>query len=70
MTFRLFLRQFVCSLHGHDRLLQYETDRLSLKCTTCGHQTPGWTLDAPKPRVLWAKYLRFRRRWPVSRRIA
>lgn len=38
------LQQFVCGLHGHDRLLQFETGRLSLKCVSCGHETPGWNL--------------------------
>ncbi len=36
--------QFVCGLHGHDRLLQFERGRLSLKCASCGHETPGWDL--------------------------
>ncbi|MEQ1729381.1 MAG: hypothetical protein ABL982_13480 [Vicinamibacterales bacterium] len=58
------MRQFVCGLHGHDRLLQFERARLSLKCTSCGHETPGWNLhrtdgvappepvSAPRRRVL------------------
>jgi hypothetical protein len=42
------LRQMVCGLHGHDNLLQFERDRLSLRCVSCGHQSPGWELtDAP-----------------------
>ena len=53
------VRQFVCGLHGHDELLHFEPRRLSMRCTTCGHETPGWELKAPaarpsvqKPRVL------------------
>jgi hypothetical protein len=38
------LRQFVCGLHGHDALLHFETGRLSLQCTSCGYETPGWNL--------------------------
>ncbi len=38
------MRQFVCGLHGHDELLQFERGRLSLKCASCGHETPGWNL--------------------------
>lgn len=38
------LQQFVCGLHGHDELLQFERGRLSLKCASCGHETPGWDL--------------------------
>jgi hypothetical protein len=65
MVTRLFtraydgVRQFICGLHGHDSLLHFETARLSMRCTTCGYQTPGWDLKpsaqrtAPaKPRVL------------------
>jgi hypothetical protein len=39
-----WMRQFVCGLQGHDSLMQFERARLSLKCTTCGHETPGWDL--------------------------
>jgi len=57
----LQLRQFMCGLHGHDALLHFERGRMSLLCTSCGHETPGWEVktaaarqDAhePKPRVL------------------
>ncbi len=40
------IRQFVCGLHGHDALLHFETGRLSMRCTTCGHETPGWEIKA------------------------
>lgn len=53
------LRQFVCGLHGHDTFLNYEKSRLSMRCITCGYETPGWDLKAAprpgtesKPRVL------------------
>ena len=39
-----WMRQFVCGLQGHDSLMQFERGRLSLKCTSCGHETPGWDL--------------------------
>ena len=38
--------QFLCGLHGHDALLHFEHDRLSLQCTSCGHETPGWDVRA------------------------
>lgn len=38
------MRQFMCGLHGHDRLLHFERGRLSLRCMSCGHETPGWNL--------------------------
>jgi hypothetical protein len=44
------LRQAVCALHGHDTLVQFERDRMFLRCVSCGHETPGWALkDIPAP---------------------
>ena len=45
-----WLRQFLCGLQGHDELLQFEKSRLSLKCTSCGHESPGWDLRKGPPR--------------------
>jgi hypothetical protein len=42
-TFRQ-LRQFVCGLHGHDALLHFEGRHVSLVCTSCGYESPGWSL--------------------------
>ena len=39
------LRQVVCGLHGHDALVQFEQDRMFLRCVSCGHETPGWELS-------------------------
>jgi hypothetical protein len=36
------VRQFFCGLHGHDALLHFERDRISLQCASCGYETPGW----------------------------
>jgi hypothetical protein len=36
------LRQFICGLHGHDSLLHFEDGRVSLLCSSCGHESPGW----------------------------
>ena len=44
------VRQFICGLHGHDALLHFETGRMSLQCTSCGYETPGWDLRAEEPR--------------------
>jgi hypothetical protein len=47
------VRQMWCGLHGHDALLQFEQDRMFLRCVSCGHETPGWNLsDAPSPVAL------------------
>jgi hypothetical protein len=36
------LQTFACGLRGHDPVLQYERSRIFLRCTSCGHETPGW----------------------------
>lgn len=55
------VRQFICGLHGHDALLHFEPGRMSLQCTSCGYETPGWDVNgeperpaapAPKPRLV------------------
>jgi hypothetical protein len=45
-------RQFICGLRGHDALVHFEQGRMSLQCTSCGHETPGWDLRSgrrPQP---------------------
>jgi hypothetical protein len=39
-----WMRQAVCGVNGHDNLLEFGRGRLSLKCTSCGHETPGWDI--------------------------
>jgi hypothetical protein len=36
------VRQAWCGLHGHDTLLNFERDRMFLRCVSCGHESPGW----------------------------
>lgn len=36
------LIQFLCGLRGHDSVLHFEGKCVKLRCTTCGHDTPGW----------------------------
>lgn len=45
------LRQMFCALHGHDTLLHFEQERMSLHCVSCGHKTPGWELTETPPTV-------------------
>ena len=49
-----WVRQFSCGLSGHDALPNYKKDRLSLRCVTCGHESPGWELTARPPRPVAA----------------
>jgi hypothetical protein len=48
------VRQSCCGLHGHDSLLQFERERMFLKCVSCGHESPGWALDKT-PRIVKAR---------------
>ena len=50
------VQRFLCGLHGHDALLHFEQGRISLQCTSCGYQTPGWDVkgvaaEAETPQV-------------------
>jgi hypothetical protein len=46
------LRRLICAIRGHEDYLQFEKNRVYLQCISCGHESPGWTVDA---------------RWPVLR---
>lgn len=41
----------VCGLQGHDPLLQVSEGRMFLRCTSCGHETPGWTTSTRAPKL-------------------
>jgi hypothetical protein len=38
-------RRAICGLRGHDMVLHFEPERLSLHCMSCGVRTQGWTID-------------------------
>lgn len=40
-----WIQQKLCGLHGHDSLLQYQRNRIFLRCTSCGYETPGWDVS-------------------------
>ena len=43
------LRRLMCALRGHESYLHYEKNRVYLQCIGCGHESPGWTVDRPRP---------------------
>jgi hypothetical protein len=45
-----WLRETMCGLRGHSLLLHFESHRVCLECSTCGHQTPGWHVS-PSQRI-------------------
>jgi len=47
------LTQWVCGLRGHDEMLSFDSGRLFLRCTSCGHESPGWTPGERRLIVKW-----------------
>jgi hypothetical protein len=44
------LGQLLCGLRGHDEVLHFENHRVMMRCTSCGHDTPGWEISGHGPR--------------------
>ena len=44
------LSQTLCGLGGHDAVLHFEGQRVMMRCTSCGHDTPGWEVSGRGPR--------------------
>ena len=44
------LGQLLCGLRGHDAILHFEDKRVMMRCTSCGHDTPGWEIGDRAPR--------------------
>jgi hypothetical protein len=38
------LARLICGLRGHSDMLHPAPNGLSLRCTLCGHETPGWEI--------------------------
>jgi hypothetical protein len=43
------LEQLLCGIHGHDFVLRFEPNRLSLQCVNCGRETTGWSVRRALP---------------------
>ena len=43
------LTRLICALRGHEEYLHFEKNRVYLQCIGCGHESPGWTIDARRP---------------------
>jgi hypothetical protein len=46
-----WLSQVFCGFKGHDTLLHFEDERMSLRCVSCGYESPGWELNEVPPTV-------------------
>jgi hypothetical protein len=67
------VQRALCGLHGHDTLLQFGHQRLYLKCVSCGHESPGWTISdtrAARPRGAARLHALVRPELAAARRIA
>lgn len=67
------IRQALCGLRGHDRLLHMGEHSMTLRCASCGHDTPGWDLNEVPPTVTVrgdARRHRLHRPRLIARRIA
>lgn len=42
--------QLLCGLRGHDTMKHFEGKRVMMRCTACGHDTPGWEIADKAPR--------------------
>jgi hypothetical protein len=44
------LGQVLCGMRGHDSVLHFEGNRVMMRCTSCGHDSPGWEINGRGPR--------------------
>lgn len=50
-----WLHRWICAFRGHTALLHFGRSRMSLICTSCGYESPGWNLKddwRPPARVI------------------
>jgi hypothetical protein len=46
------LRQSLCAMRGHDSVLHFEKNKVMLRCTSCGYDSPGWDVGQNRPRTV------------------
>lgn len=46
--------QLLCGFRGHDSVLHFEGKRVMMRCTSCGHDSPGWEVTGRAPRQRFA----------------
>jgi hypothetical protein len=44
------LSQLICGMRGHEGVVHFEGKRVMMRCTSCGHDTPGWETGERAPR--------------------
>ena len=48
--FTVRVGQMFCAMRGHDSVLHFEGNRVMMRCTSCGHDSPGWEISGRGPR--------------------
>jgi hypothetical protein len=43
--------QVICGISGHDAVMHFEGKRVMMRCTSCGHDSPGWEIEDRAPRL-------------------
>lgn len=43
------LKRVACSVRGHEEFLQFERNRLFLRCLSCGYESQGWVIGKNGP---------------------
>lgn len=46
-----WIAQRLCGVRGHEALRHFEDKRVTMRCTLCGHETPGWEIAQRGPRL-------------------
>jgi hypothetical protein len=49
-----YVSQRFCAVRGHDSVLHFEENRVLLRCTSCGYDSPGWEVNDRRPHVRYA----------------
>jgi hypothetical protein len=44
------LGRLLCGLRGHESVMHFEGNRVMMRCTSCGHDSPGWEISGRGPR--------------------
>ena len=39
--------RLLCGMHGHQIMLHFEPNKLSLQCGLCGYESEGWEVGRP-----------------------
>src|SRR5262252_3867299 len=46
--------QWLCGMRGHDSVPHFEGNRVMMRCTSCGHDSPGWEITGRGPHQRYA----------------